>query len=145
MVDSDGRNRYPFDDNWLSDGYGDYVRHYLRSMAALPELAPPDEDHILSSSSVIKAVEYKRNITELVNQGFSYPDFKNIQLRYTAYDRNGTEKIRFVNKPSRVMVDKMHVSATDNLTINGYSRKPLKNGGVLTVNRINGNEVTIMD
>ena len=39
-VDTDGENRYPRDDNWLTDGYGDYVRHYLRVMASAPELAP---------------------------------------------------------------------------------------------------------
>ncbi|MFH0756976.1 MAG: hypothetical protein V2B15_06800 [Bacteroidota bacterium] len=33
MVDKDGKNCYPRDENWLTDGYGDYVRHYLRSMA----------------------------------------------------------------------------------------------------------------
>ena len=39
-VDADGKNRYPNDDIWLTDGYGDYVRHYLRAMASFPELAP---------------------------------------------------------------------------------------------------------
>ena len=53
MVDNDGKNRYPNDENWLTDGYGDYVRHFLRAMAAMPELAPSDEEHILSSTSVI--------------------------------------------------------------------------------------------
>ena len=47
MVDNDGKNRYPRDDIWLTDGYGDYVRHYLRSMAAQPELAPDDQNHLL--------------------------------------------------------------------------------------------------
>ena len=51
MVAEDGRNRYYRDDVWLTDGYGDYVRHYLRSMAAAPELAPPDQNHLLRTSS----------------------------------------------------------------------------------------------
>lgn len=58
MVDSDGKNRYPRDDNWLTDGYGDYVRHYLRAMAAAPELAPDDQNHMLRTTTVIKSVEY---------------------------------------------------------------------------------------
>ncbi len=41
MVNDDGRNRYPNDENWLTDGYGDYVRHYLRAMAADPALGHP--------------------------------------------------------------------------------------------------------
>jgi hypothetical protein len=58
MVDSDGKNRYYHDDVWLTDGYGDYVRHYLRAMAALPELAPPDQNHLLRTSSVLRHIEY---------------------------------------------------------------------------------------
>ena len=54
MVDTDGKNRYYHDDIWLTDGYGDYVRHYLRAMAAAPELAPPDQNHLLRTSSVVR-------------------------------------------------------------------------------------------
>ena len=55
MVDDDGKNVYPATrranagnprsggENWLTDGYGDYVRHYLRAMASLPELAPENQ------------------------------------------------------------------------------------------------------
>ena len=58
MVATDGKNRYYRDDIWLTDGYGDYVRHYLRAMAAAPELAPPDQNHLLRTSSVIRAIQY---------------------------------------------------------------------------------------
>jgi len=58
MVDTDGKNRYYRDDIWLTDGYGDYVRHYLRAMAAAPELAPPDQNHLLRTSSVLSSIEY---------------------------------------------------------------------------------------
>ena len=58
MVAEDGRNRYYRDDVWLTDGYGDYVRHYLRSMAAAPDLAPPDQNHLLRTTSVIRSVDY---------------------------------------------------------------------------------------
>ncbi len=57
-VNDDGRNRYPHDDIWLTDGYGDYVRHYLRAMASMPELAPDDQNHLLRTSSVIQKIEY---------------------------------------------------------------------------------------
>ena len=58
MVDTDGKNRYYRDDIWLTDGYGDYVRHYLRAMAAAPELAPRDQNHLLRTSSVVRSIEY---------------------------------------------------------------------------------------
>lgn len=59
MVDYDGKNRYPNDDIWLTDGYGDYVRHYLRAMAAAPGLAPDDQDHLLRTTSVVTAITYQ--------------------------------------------------------------------------------------
>jgi hypothetical protein len=58
MVNSDGWNQYPRDDVWLTDGYGDYVRHYLRAMQASPDLAPDDQNHLLDTTSVIQAIEY---------------------------------------------------------------------------------------
>jgi hypothetical protein len=58
MVAEDGRNRYYRDDIWLTDGYGDYVRHYPRAMAAAPELAPPDQNHLLRTTSVIRSIDY---------------------------------------------------------------------------------------
>jgi hypothetical protein len=59
MVDGDGKNRYYHDDIWLTDGYGDYVRHYLRAMAAAAELAPNDQNHLLRTTSVIRSIEYE--------------------------------------------------------------------------------------
>jgi hypothetical protein len=58
MVDTDGKNRYYRDDIWLTDGYGDYVRHYLHAMAAAPELAPADQNHLLRTSSVVRSIDY---------------------------------------------------------------------------------------
>lgn len=57
-VNDDGRNRYPNDDIWLTDGYGDYVRHYLRAMASMPELAPDDQNHLLRTTSAIQNISY---------------------------------------------------------------------------------------
>jgi hypothetical protein len=66
MVDTDGKNRYYRDDVWLTDGYGDYVRHYLRAMAAAPELAPRDQNHLLRTSSVVRSIRYGGDAIEYV-------------------------------------------------------------------------------
>jgi hypothetical protein len=34
------------------------VRHYLRAMAAAPELAPADQNHLLRTSSVVRSIAY---------------------------------------------------------------------------------------
>ncbi len=77
MVDDDGKNRYPRDDNWLTDGYGDYVRYYLRSMASAPELAPEDKNRLLRTTSVIQSITYA-------------PD----RIRYTKFDARSVEEFK---------------------------------------------------
>jgi hypothetical protein len=77
MVDTDGKNRYPRDDIWLTDGYGDYVRHFLRSMASFPELAPDDQNHLLRTTSVIQNIEYADN-----------------SIIYTKFDPVSTERFK---------------------------------------------------
>jgi hypothetical protein len=76
-VNTDGSNRYPNDEIWLTDGYGDYVRHYLRSMASLPELAPKDQNHLLRSSSVIQNIQYSPG-----------------KIAYTKFDSDSVEVIK---------------------------------------------------
>ena len=77
MVDIDGKNRYPRDDNWLTDGYGDYVRHYLRAMASFPELAPDDQNHLLRTTSVIQDITYAED-----------------SITYTKFDAISTERFK---------------------------------------------------
>jgi len=43
---------------WYSDGYADYIRHFLAGMGSLPEWPPPGENHLLRSSSVVRKVKY---------------------------------------------------------------------------------------
>lgn len=73
-VDDDGKNQYPRDDNWLTDGYGDYVRHFLRAMASAPELAPADQNHLLRTSSVVQQIAYRPG-----------------QISYTKFDKASRE------------------------------------------------------
>jgi hypothetical protein len=41
---------------WFSDGYGDYIVHFLEGIASVPEWADAQTPHILRSSSVAKSV-----------------------------------------------------------------------------------------
>jgi hypothetical protein len=76
-VDSDGKNRYIRDDNWLTDGYGDYVRHYLRAMASAPELAPESQNHLLRTSSVLQSIRYGED-----------------RIEYTKFDARSMEEFK---------------------------------------------------
>ena len=73
---------------WFSDGYGDYVRHFLVAMAAKPSWAPAGESHLLRSTSVVKRV----SITST-------------SISYTAFDLSGDEVLRLSRAPRSITVD----------------------------------------
>jgi len=61
MVDFDGKNRFPGDEPWLTDGYGDYIRHFLRAMDADLSLTAPGKTilflpHPLFSRRIMKDI-----------------------------------------------------------------------------------------
>jgi hypothetical protein len=86
MVDTSGQNRYYNDDIWLTDGYGDYIRHYLRAMASFPELAPKDQNHLLRSSSVVQRIHYNDDAIE-----------------YAKFDADSTERFKIgQGRPIRI-------------------------------------------
>ena len=142
MVDFDGRNRFPTDEPWLTDGYGDYIRHYLRAMDAFPSLTPPAEDHIISSSSVIQQADYAGHLAKPVYLNFDYSDSSQVVLFYRCYDAQGTEKIKLKNKPSSVLLDNKRL--TQHKTGEGYEWTDMNGGGLLTVYRENGRKVLIL-
>jgi hypothetical protein len=142
MVDFDGRNRYPGDEPWLTDGYGDYVRHFLRAMDADPSLAPSGQDHIISSTTVLPLVDYAGNFKKYYGLSFDYPDTARVMISYRSYETKGTEKIRLRIKPSEVQLDGkvMRESGAGE----GYTWEKMDNGGLLMVHRENGNKVLII-
>jgi hypothetical protein len=141
MVDFDGKNCFPFDEPWLTDGYGDYVRHYLRAMATYPVLAPV-EDHILSTTSVIQQADYKGHFHKYYSVDFTEVDSNKVCLYYRTFDNDGTEEIKLKTKPSVVLVNDNPLKET--ATGEGYTWNALeKGGGVLWVRRKNGNKVII--
>lgn len=142
MVDFDGKNRFPQDEPWLTDGYGDYVRHYLRAMDAIPQLTAPGEDHILSSSSVIQQADYAGNFKKFIFLNFDQVDSGRVKLFYRTYDENGTERIKLTKKPSSVMLDTKILK--ENMEGEGFSWIPLQNGGLLIIRRLNGRKVLLL-
>jgi hypothetical protein len=71
---------------WFSDGYGDYLVHFLDAMAAVPAWAPSGEAHVLRTSDVLVDVVYT-----------------NRALRYRGVGR-GTEEIRLPASPTSVKI-----------------------------------------
>jgi hypothetical protein len=125
-VDFDGKNRYPRDDIWLSDGYGDYVRHYLRAMAFLPELSPAGQNHLLSSTSTIQKIKYETN-----------------KISFTTFDSESEVMLRLASEPKSVMVSGKPLNKLDQLNGIGYTWKSIDKDGVLKLRYSHGTELII--
>jgi len=141
-VGNDGRNCYPGDEPWLTDGYGDYVRHFLRAMDASPSLAPLNADHILSSTSIIQQADYKGNLRKFYGLNFDTPDTNSVILYYRAFDKAGSERIRLKQKPAIVTIDNKPMK--ESKTGEGFEWTAMKNGGLLTIRRGNGNKILLL-
>ena len=70
--------------SWWSDCYGECPRMFYHAFAAVPEWAPPREDHILYSEGILKDVQYAEK-----------------QVKYTAAADNGVEYLRLSFKPGQ--------------------------------------------
>jgi hypothetical protein len=144
MVDNDGKNCYPRDEVWMTDGYGDYIRHYLRSMAFLPELVPADKNHLLSSTSVIQQMDYTPLISKFMVSEVPAESVKNTLINYRTFDNRANEILRMTIKPSQVLVNGKKINESDNHENEGWSWKPFQNGGILTIRHINGNKIIVL-
>jgi hypothetical protein len=145
MVDDDGKNRYPNDANWLTDGYGDYVRHFLRAMAAMPELAPSDEEHILSSTSVIEEADYAPLHDKWYADYLGEINLATIRIFYRTFDTTGIEQMRLLKKPSEILLNLKPVNELKKLNAQGFTWKDLDKGGILTIKRVNSDKVIIVE
>ena len=108
--------------HWFSDGYGDYIRHFMAGMGAVPEWAPPGRDHLLRSSSVVTEVAYQpRNV------------------RYRTFDASGEEVLRLAFEPKAVTGDGEALVRASGAP--GWSFDPKT--GVLRVRRSAARQVTV--
>jgi hypothetical protein len=112
-VADDGRNRYIRDDIWMTDGYGDYVRHYLRAMASLPELAPSNKNRFLGTSSLVTNILYEKD-----------------RIIYSTF-KGASDVLRLTAKPEKITIDGMNLKEAASADSDGYSWTPLTSGGIL--------------
>jgi len=73
---------------WFTDGYFDYVPHFIDGMAALPDLAPASTDHMLRSSSIVNSISYQPR-----------------KVRYQTFDANAEELLKLTFQPVEVLSD----------------------------------------
>ena len=144
MVDDDGKNCYPQDEVWMTDGYGDYIRHYLRAMAFSPELAPADQNHLLSSTSVIQLMEYPASFNKFLVPEIPADKLGKSLLHYRTFDERSIEVFRLTTKPAAVLVNHEEIKETNGPDTEGWSWNPFTKGGILTIRHLNGNKILVV-
>ncbi len=112
--------------SWFSDGYGDYIRHFMEGMAAIPEWAPAGEDHLLKCSSVVQQIEYKPGT-----------------IRFNTYDDSGVAVLRISFQPKVVWAGNKKLTKQTDMGKEGWTWTPLDKGGVLRIKYSGSDEVII--
>jgi hypothetical protein len=107
---------------WFSDGYGDYIRHFMAGMGAIPAWSPAGEDHLLRSTSVVADVDYASE-----------------RIRYRAFENSGEEVLRVTFAPAAVRFDRTPIEQT--ATGPGWTYDAAT--GVLKIRRDNARVVTV--
>jgi hypothetical protein len=112
------------DELWYSDGYADFIRHFLAGMASVPEWSPPGENHLLRSSSVVRKVSYAAR-----------------ELSYTTFDEDATEVLRLGFRPTRVTAKGTALRQRPDLSEPGWTFDA--KAGVLQVRHAKARDVVV--
>ena len=113
--------------NWWSDCYGECPRMFYHAFAAIPEWAPPRENHILYSEAVLKDVSYAPR-----------------KIQYTPTDEAGTEYLRLAFRPSRITVQGAKLALRSDLNAEGFTVRDLGKGDfAVTIRRTQTGRVII--
>jgi hypothetical protein len=113
--------------SWWSDCYGEGPRMFYHVFAAIPEWAPPGENHILYSESVLTNVSYQPK-----------------KIAYSTSDNTGTEYLRVTFKPVSVTAGGSNLLLHDEPTTAGYTLRSLGGGDyALTIRRTRAGRVIV--
>lgn len=96
---------------WWGDVYGEGPRMFFYGFMAAPEWAPPRENHILYSKTVLKNVDYAAG-----------------SVAYGATDEAGTEYLRLSFSPASVTADGSALGLRSDLNGEGYTVSDLGGG-----------------
>ena len=112
---------------WFSDGYADYLRSFNWAMAAMPDLAPDGQSHLLGSTSVVQQVTYRHD-----------------RITYRTFGGDATEVLRLAFRPREVIAGRHELAQERSLSGPGYTLQALGDGGfVLHVRHLGAHDVTI--
>lgn len=109
---------------WFTDGYGDYVRHFMVGIGAVPAFAPNGQTHILYSSSLVQSVTYTPTT-----------------VSYQTFDSSGTEKVKVDRVPSTITLGGSALTQRGDLVAEGWMYD--SSTSVVSIRRDGGANVVI--
>ncbi|RJP67697.1 MAG: hypothetical protein C4539_09960 [Ignavibacteriales bacterium] len=113
--------------SWFTDGYGDYVQHFMEGLTAIPEWAPQEENHLLGSTSVVKEINYSQS-----------------EISYSTFYNSSVEVLRLVCKPVVIKVNNKPMRELADLNQDGFTWEDLQSGGILRIKHSAGAQIKII-
>ena len=110
---------------WFSDGYGDYIRHFMAGLGAVPEWAPPDENHLLRSSSIVREISYGSQ-----------------KISFRTFDDDSTEVLRLDFTPHRILAGGKSLARRGDLSAPGWTFEPASR--VLRIRHAASNQIEVI-
>lgn len=120
-----GHGHAPFSDQWwFTDEFTDGPRRVMDAFWAFPEWAPADESHLLGSSSVVTAIQYK-----------------NGSVTYSTFDSVSDDVLRLNFIPLSITADGKQLNRVKSPDLEGYTFDRVTH--VLRIHREHGSRVDI--
>ena len=95
----------PFSEQWwFTDEFADGPRRLMDGLWAVPEWAPPNESHLLGSTSVITNISYGKG-----------------SITYSTFDRESTDVLRLDFAPARIFAGGRQLSRRPDLSQEGFT------------------------
>jgi hypothetical protein len=108
---------------WWTDGYGDYIRHFMAGFGSVPEWSPPQQNHGVRFSAQLKRIVYAPS-----------------EILYETTG-GGTDVLRLSFTPTRVSVDGQELAERANLADNGWTFD--RQFGVLRISHLDPGQIRI--
>jgi hypothetical protein len=114
---------------WWGDCFGECPRMFYQAFKAMPEWAPPRQNHILYSYDILTNVSYAP-----------------YEVAYNAAASSGVEYFRLAYQPTDVTVDGVNVPPTTNPAVAGWTSRLLPGGDyAITLRRSAGGRVRLFN
>lgn len=110
--------------DWFSDSYADYVKHFMYGIGAAPEWSPAGEDHLVRSSSVVRAIAYAPS-----------------DISYTTFDAQATDVLRLSFTPTEITQDGAALQQSQDARQEGWVYDSAT--GVLRIRHDHGSRIVI--